>query len=72
MRLSDAGKGKYYRIEEIELTKDIKCRLTALGLTEDTVILVEENSKGPTIIRARGTRLAMGDKYSRGILVGEM
>lgn len=73
MKLSEGKKGKHYRIEEVELTGDKRRRILAMGLTEDTVIFIEDKKiKGPMIIKVRGTRLALGGEFCRKILVGEM
>ncbi len=73
MKLSEAKEGKNYLIEKIELLEDKKSRIMNLGLTKGTKIkVINLKNKGPMIIMARGTRLAVGREISLGIMVQEL
>lgn len=73
MRLSGAETGKCYIVESIQLPEDKKRRILDLGITENAKITVENlKTDGPMIISVRGTRLALGRKFSDGIIVWEM
>ena len=70
MVLSDAKAGSGYTIKKIELDLKVTRRLQVLGLTHGTKISVlNKKALGPVIIRVRGTRFAVGKRFSDGIFL---
>lgn len=70
MVLSDAKAGSCYTVEKIELDLKVTRRLQVLGLTQGTKISVlNKKAFGPVIIRVRGTRFAVGKRFSDGIFL---
>lgn len=77
MTLSDAAPGSTYLVSGLELPLDLARRLGALGLIEDSEVLVlrkksrDIKRSGAMIINVRGTRFAVGGAIARHINVRE-
>lgn len=70
MRLCDSEAGKTYTVCSVNLEETIKGRLMALGVCENTAVMVlNRKQSGSAIIRVRGTRLALGRKITEGITI---
>lgn len=70
MFLKDAKMGKDYTVTGIWLGKRVTHRLEALGMTRGTVIsVINKKSSGSMVIKIRGTRFALGAKFTQGIAV---
>ena len=73
MHLSEARLSKTYIVEKITLSGEEKRRILDLGLTNGTKIkIINLKKDGPMIISVRGTYIAIGRKYTLGIMVLEM
>lgn len=61
MTLNSGAVGETYTVEKIELPDQVAHRLEALGMTLGTQVLVlERKEKGPSVLKVRGTRFALG------------
>lgn len=65
-----AAIGGTYEVCGMNLPRATKMRLTALGLTTGTKVLVLNNKRsGSVIFHVRGTRLAVGKKIAEHIYI---
>lgn len=72
MKLQEGEIGKTYMVQSILVDDIIARRLEALGVNEQTpVIIMNKKGSGTLIIKVRGTRLALGRKIADGIEVKE-
>ena len=68
MTLTEGNIGGVYLVTGMKLQESR--RLEALGMNEKTKLtILEKKKKGASIIRLRGTRLALGRPITDGILV---
>ena len=73
MMLCDAGTGSVCRVMQIELPTKVRRRLEMLGMTTGCAVTVmNTRKKGAVIIKVRGVRLAIGQKYAEKILIGSV
>ena len=73
MTLKEAKIGGMYEVQNMNLPRATKMRLTALGMTYGTTLSVLNNKHGGTVIfKVRGTRLAVGRPISKEIEVKEV
>ena len=64
--------GATYMVESVHVDEAINRRLEALGVNENTPLLVmNKKNSGTMIIKVRGTRLALGKRITGGIEVKE-
>ena len=64
--------GTTYLVESVHVEDAINRRLEALGVNENTPLLVmNKKNSGTMIIKVRGTRLALGRRITGGIEVKE-
>lgn len=71
MRLIDGEKGFIYEVEKINLDKNVKRRLEAIGMTENSrVFILNKKRNGAIIVKIRGTRFALGKKFAEGVEIG--
>lgn len=72
MKLYEGNIGATYLVESIHVDDAINRRLEALGVNENTRLLVMNKKKsGTMIIKVRGTRLALGRRITGGIDIKE-
>ena len=72
MRLSDGEIGRAYEVKRIGNIGRAARRLEALGMGGHAVIrLLHKKAGGDLILRARGTRWAIGRRIAEGIFVRE-
>ena len=72
MKLYEGNIGATYLVESVHVDDAINRRLEALGVNENTRLLVMNKKKsGTTIIKVRGTRLALGRRITGGIDIKE-
>lgn len=72
MKLYEGNIGTTYLVESVHVENAINRRLEALGVNENTHILVMNKKKsGTMIIKVRGTRLALGRRITGGIDIKE-
>ena len=70
MKLIDGSVGCTYLVQMIDLDIKIKRRLEILGMTVNSKVeIMNSKRSGTKIIKVRGTRLALGAEFSRGIEV---
>lgn len=70
MTLDQGSLGRSYTVTGIDLPDQVSHRLEALGMTLGTQVLVlERKEKGPTVLKVRGTRFALGWGITRRIEV---
>ena len=70
MKLNEGEVGKTYLVKNVIADAAITRRLEALGVNEMTpVSVLNKKGSGSVIFKVRGTRLAVGQKISDGILV---
>ena len=70
MKLCNGNVGCFYKIRFAAVDEVTAGRLEALGVNENTRILVLNKKRSQTmIIKVRGTRLALGGKITGGIEV---
>lgn len=68
MKLYEGNIGTTYLVESVHVEEAINRRLEALGVNENTRLLVMNKKKsGTMIIKVRGTRLALGRRITGGI-----
>ena len=73
MKLHEGIIGRTYLVTSVMLEDKITRRLEALGVNEHTQVLVlNKKRSGTTMIKVRGTRLALGGKISDGIEIAEV
>lgn len=73
MKLHEGIIGKTYLVTSVMLEDKITRRLEALGVNERTRVLVlNKKRSGTTMIKIRGTRLALGGKIADGIEIAEV
>lgn len=72
MTMQDAGIGRVYTVDSLELDIATMRRLEALGLTRGTQVKVlNRNRGGSVILMVRGSRLAIGSRIAEAIHMGE-
>jgi len=72
MQLYEGEIGKKYMVTKVLTHEAIARRLEALGMNEETIIVVlAKKYNGPMIVKVRGTRLALGKNISKKIQVEE-
>ena len=72
MKLYEGNIGATYLVESVHVDDAINRRLEALGVNENTRLLVMNKKKsGMMIIKVRGTRLALGRRITGGIDIKE-
>lgn len=72
MKLYEGNIGTTYLVESVHVEDAINRRLEALGVNENTHLLVMNKKKsGTMIIKVRGTRLALGRRITGGIDIKE-
>ncbi|MCI8515218.1 MAG: ferrous iron transport protein A [Lachnospiraceae bacterium] len=72
MTLSEGKIGKTYVVEEVHVDGPVTRRLEALGVNEQTGIVIQNSKRnGALIIKVRGTRLALGRRIADHIQVRE-
>ena len=72
MKLYEGKIGTTYLVESVHVEDAINRRLEALGVNENTRLLVMNKKKsGTMIIKVRGTRLALGRRITGGIDIKE-
>ena len=72
MKLYEGNIGATYLVESVHVDDAINRRLEALGVNENTRLLVKNKKKsGTMIIKVRGTRLALGRRITGGIDIKE-
>ena len=72
MKLYEGKIGTTYLVESVHVEDAINRRLEALGVNENTPLLVTNKKNSRTmIIKVRGTRLALGRRITGGIEVKE-
>ena len=72
MKLYEGKIGTTYLVESVHVEDAINRRLEALGVNENTPLLVmNKKNSGTMIIKVRGTRLALGRLITGGIEVKE-
>ena len=72
MKLYEGKIGTTYLVESVQVEDAINRRLEALGINENTPLLVmNKKNSGTMIIKVRGTRLALGRRITGGIEVKE-
>ena len=72
MKLYEGNIGATYLVESVHVDDAINRRLEALGVNENTRLLVMNKKKsGTMIIKVRGTRLALGRRITGGIDIKE-
>ena len=72
MKLYEGKIGTTYLVESVHVEDAINRRLEALGVNENTPLLVmNKKNSGTMIIKVRGTRLALGRRITVGIEVKE-
>ena len=72
MKLYEGKIGTPYLVESVHVEDAINRRLEALGVNENTPLLVmNKKNSGTMIIKVRGTRLALGRRITGGIEVKE-
>lgn len=72
MNLYEGKPGKSYTVEALHLPLPATRRFEAIGIFEGTRIFVLNRKKtGAMMIRARGTRWAIGKEHAEGIAVKE-
>lgn len=72
MKLYEGNIGKTYLVKSVHVEEAINRRLEALGVNENTHILVmNKKNSGTMIIKVRGTRLALGRRITGGIEISE-
>ena len=70
MKLNEGEVGETYLVINVTADAAITRRLEALGVNEMTpVSVLNKKVSGSVIFKVRGTRLAVGQKISDGILV---
>ena len=72
MKLYEGKIGTTYLVESVHVEDAINRRLEALGVNENTPLLVmNKKNSGTMIIKVRGTRLALGRRITGGIDIKE-
>ena len=72
MKLYEGNIGATYLVESVHVDDAINRRLEALGVNENTRLLVMNKKKsGTMIIKVRGTRLALGRRITGGFDIKE-
>lgn len=72
MKLYEGNIGSTYLVKSVHVDEAINRRLEALGVNENTPLLVmNKKNSGTMIIKVRGTRLALGRRITGGIEVKE-
>lgn len=70
MKLSEGNVGEEYIIGKMELDAHTMHRLEMLGMTIGTRLSVLGKKRGgPMIIKVRGTRFAVGRRFTKGVEV---
>lgn len=72
MKLIKAKTGGKYRVNLINLEKELSMRLETLGLTNGTFVeVINKKNYGAMVVKIRGTRFAVGKNIAEGIDVLE-
>ncbi|MBT9775758.1 ferrous iron transport protein A [Clostridium sp. MCC353] len=72
MKLHEGTIGTSYIVRSILVEDKITRRLEALGVNEQTkIIMMNKKGSGTVIIKVRGTRLALGRRIAEGIEIKE-
>nr|WP_180994550.1 FeoA domain-containing protein [Clostridium sp. chh4-2] len=72
VKLYEGEIGRPYIVQSIIVEDKITRRLEALGVNEQTkIIMMNKKGSGTVIIKVRGTRLALGRRISEGIEIKE-
>lgn len=72
MKLHEGIIGRSYIVRHVSVNQGITRRLEALGVNEQTsVLILNKKGSGTLIIKVRGTRLALGHQIAEGIEVEE-
>jgi ferrous iron transport protein A len=72
MKLIKAKIGGKYRVNIINLEKELSMRLETLGLTNGTFVeIINKKSYGAMVVKVRGSRFAIGKNIAEGIDVLE-
>lgn len=72
MKLIKAKTGGKYRVNLINLEKELSMRLETLGLTNGTFVeAINKKNYGAMVVKIRGTRFAVGKNIAEGIDVLE-
>jgi ferrous iron transport protein A len=72
MTLNEGKIGEIYELQQLSLPLKVAKRLEALGMIVGTKIEVLNNKNhGTLIIKVRGTRFAISNRFSKNILVKE-
>ena len=70
MTLDQGSLGQSYTVTQIDLPDQVAHRLEALGMTLGIQVLVlERKEKGPSVLKIRGTRVALGRGITQKIEV---
>lgn len=73
MKLNEGEVGVTYLVKNVIADAAITRRLEALGVNEMTpVSVLNKKGNGSVIFKVRGTRLAVGQRISDGILVEKL
>lgn len=73
MNVSQAQKGKTYLVKKVNLEGNIERRLEMLGMTDQVKLMVlNKKNQGAVIIKARGTRFAIGKEIADAIEIEEI
>ena len=73
MKLNETPIEKDFRVADVREDEKILRRLEALGILEGTrVRVLNRKRNGPTIIKVRGSRWALGNDIAQGIEVEEL
>lgn len=73
MNVSQAQKGRTYLVKKVNLEGNIERRLEMLGMTDQVKLMVlNKKNQGAVIIKARGTRFAIGKEIADAIEIEEI
>lgn len=68
--LSNLEVGEQANILSFQNMRDVTGRLTALGFTPGTQVVITQNyNRGPLLVAVRGAHVALGRDEAQGILV---
>lgn len=72
MKLYEGKKGRTYIVNRVMVAEKLTRRLEALGVNEQTpIVILNKKGSGTIIIKVRGTRLALGRRIAEGIEMRE-
>ena len=73
MNLSRAEEKKTYRLINVKEGKEIKLKLTAMGLYPECIVKIIKNDKsGPIIIALKASRVSIGRGLAKKIEIEEI